>query len=53
VTTHPKRLREDPLHLLLSKSNPKNQKLMELFNKGLKKLKESGDYDRYMQGPEW
>jgi polar amino acid transport system substrate-binding protein len=53
VTTHPKHLREDPLHLLLSKSNPKNQKLMELFNKGLKKLKESGDYDRHVQGPEW
>lgn len=48
VITHPKRLREDPLHLLLSKSNPKNQKLMKLFNEGLKKLKESGDYDRYM-----
>lgn len=49
VITNPKRLREDPLHLLLSKSNPKNQKLMKLFNEGLKKLKESGDYDRYMQ----
>jgi polar amino acid transport system substrate-binding protein len=49
VNTHPKRLREDPLHLLLSKSNPKNQKLMKLFNNGLKKLKESGDYDRYVQ----
>lgn len=51
VTTHPKRLREDPLYLLLSKSNPKNKKVMELFNKGLKKLKESGDYDRYAQWP--
>lgn len=46
VTTHPKRLREDPLYLLLSKSNAKNKKLMELFNNGLKKLKESGDYER-------
>ncbi|MGD9368795.1 MAG: transporter substrate-binding domain-containing protein [Desulfobacteraceae bacterium] len=49
VTAHTKRLREDPLHLLLSKSNPKNQKLMKLFNKGLKKLIESGDYDRCVQ----
>ena len=49
VITHPKRLREDPLHLLLSRSNPKNQKLMQLFNEGLKKLKDSGDYDRYLQ----
>lgn len=49
VTTHPKRLREDPLYLLLSKSNKENQKLLKLFNKGLKKLKESGDYDRYAQ----
>lgn len=49
VTTHPKRLREDPLHLLLSKSNQKNEKLVKIFNRGLKKLKESGDYDRYVQ----
>jgi polar amino acid transport system substrate-binding protein len=49
INTHPKSLREGTLHLLLSVSNPKNQKLMALFNKGLKKLKESGDYDRYVQ----
>lgn len=42
-------LRADPLHLLLTKKNVKNAKLMELFNKGLKKLDEKGEIDKYFE----
>ena len=34
-------------YLILSKKHKKNERLMKLFNAGLKKLKESGKYDQY------
>lgn len=40
---------ERTLHLLLSKHDEKNQQLMASFNKGLKKLKESGLYHQYLK----
>jgi polar amino acid transport system substrate-binding protein len=49
-THHPTPLRADPLHLLLSKKVEKNKRLIELFNKGLKRLQESGKIDQYLEG---
>ncbi|MBF0225832.1 MAG: transporter substrate-binding domain-containing protein [Desulfobacterales bacterium] len=48
VTNHLKPLRVDPLHLLLSKKIPKNKELIILFNNGLKKLREIGKLDEYL-----
>ncbi|HYD78546.1 MAG TPA: transporter substrate-binding domain-containing protein [Paucimonas sp.] len=42
-------LYSEPLHLLLSKKNPANRKLIEEFNKGLKKLKANGQYEAYLR----
>lgn len=39
---------ERSLHLLLSKDNKDNIELMEAFNKGLNKLKQTGRYDSYI-----
>lgn len=36
-------------HLLLNKKNPDSGRHLALFNKGLKKLKDSGKYAEYMQ----
>lgn len=49
VTNSSKPLRADPLHLLLTRKNEKNAKLMELFNIGLKKLYEKGEIDRFLE----
>lgn len=49
ITNHSLPLRADPLHLLLTKKNGKNAKLMELFNKGLKKLGEKGEIDKFFE----
>ena len=43
---HPKPLHRNLQHLLISKANPDNERFVELFNKGLKQLKESGRYDQ-------
>ena len=42
---HPRAINTRPLHLILSKANPDNERLIDLFNSGLKLLKESGRYD--------
>lgn len=44
-THHPKALHNQPQHLLISKSDPDNERWIRLFNTGLMKLKESGRYD--------
>jgi polar amino acid transport system substrate-binding protein len=49
VTVHPLALRDDPLHLLLSRKVPENKTRMEKFNSGLKKLYESGKIDQYLE----
>ena len=51
ITHHNKSItpeNEKTLHLLLSKGNKNNEKLMASFNSGLKKLKKSGRYDEYL-----
>jgi polar amino acid transport system substrate-binding protein len=49
VTWDPKPYNITPYHLLLNKKDPSSRRYMALFNKGLKKLKESGKYAEYMQ----
>jgi len=49
LTHHPKPLLETTHHLIFSKQVAKNQRLLELFNKGLKTLKESGKLDKYFE----
>ncbi len=45
---HPKPVRAAPHHLLLSKNVKQNKQMLERFNKGLKRLKESGKVDQYL-----
>lgn len=47
VTHHPKPVTEAPLRLLLSKKVAGNEQLMALFNRGLKRLRDSGKIDQY------
>lgn len=46
ITHHPKPFRTMPLYLLLSKKHERNNEMIELFNKGLQRLKESGRYQQ-------
>ncbi len=48
ITHHSKPIRNDNYHLILSKNNDKNIRFLSLFNKGLKRLKESGRYNQYI-----
>ncbi|QJB55565.1 transporter substrate-binding domain-containing protein [Pseudodesulfovibrio sp. zrk46] len=47
VQHHPKPLLDSPLYLLFSKKNKGAHEMMERFNKGLRKLRESGRYDTF------
>lgn len=49
LTHHPKPFRKMALYLLLSKKIDRNRHLVELFDKGFKKLKESGRYDQFIE----
>ena len=49
LTFHPKPVNSGELHLLLSKNKPESKDLLKLFNRGLKRLKESGQYDSIMR----
>jgi polar amino acid transport system substrate-binding protein len=49
ITWHPKPLKADPHHLLLSKAVTGNDELMKKFNSGLKKLRDSGKVDQYLE----
>lgn len=46
MTHHPKPISVQPLYLLFSKSAANNKFWVELFNKGMERLKESGRYDQ-------
>lgn len=46
---HPKIFLQKESFLLLSKNVKRNEHLLKIFNRGLKKLKESGTYDLYFQ----
>ena len=45
-THHAKPVNDKPLYLLLSRKNPENEKMRDLFNDGLRQLKKSGRYDQ-------
>jgi polar amino acid transport system substrate-binding protein len=49
MTHHPKPLVSTYGHLIFSKEREENKRLVERFNKGLKKLKQSGEYDRIFE----
>ncbi|MCP4348375.1 MAG: amino acid ABC transporter substrate-binding protein [Desulfobacterales bacterium] len=49
ITYHPKRLNVQPAHLLLSKKIARNARLLDVFNKGLKRLKESGKLKQFVE----
>ncbi|WP_407644446.1 hypothetical protein [Dongshaea marina] len=46
LTNHPKALHESPYYLIVSRNIPgeRAQKILDDFDKGLKKLKSSGEY---------
>lgn len=45
---HPKAFHDFKLHLLFSKKIKRNKRLLKLFNRGLKRLKESGKLHQFM-----
>ncbi len=47
-THHPKPIRVTSFHLILSKAIEKNKRMLTLFNRGLKRLQESGKVDQYI-----
>lgn len=46
ITHHPKPASIQALHLLLSKNVKGNEHMLELFNEGLRRLRQSGRYDQ-------
>ena len=48
ITHHPKPLKTIPYHLILSKQVERNGHFIHIFNKGLKRLKENGQYEQYI-----
>ncbi|RMF16650.1 MAG: amino acid ABC transporter substrate-binding protein [Gammaproteobacteria bacterium] len=46
---HPKPLRKTAYHLIISRKSPRAQELVDAFNRGVAKLKASGEYERIMQ----
>ena len=46
VTHHPLPLSAIPFYIILSRKVEKNERLLEAFNRGFRRLKESGRYDR-------
>lgn len=48
LTFHPRALRSDSLHLLLSRKVPGNAERMARFNQGLEQLRRSGRISRYL-----
>ncbi len=49
ITHHPRPVHQPLFYLAFSKKNSHNIRLMELFDKGLQRLKDSGKYDRYFE----
>lgn len=49
LTYHPNPVNSGELYLLFSKKNPESKRMLKLFNRGLKRLKESGQYDKIMR----
>ena len=54
ITYHPKLIYSEFGYLLLSKKQQKNRYLISIFNRGLKKLKESGKYEAlFLEDQQW
>ncbi|MGL1933852.1 MAG: transporter substrate-binding domain-containing protein [Fibrobacterales bacterium] len=49
ITHHPNRFSSKPTHLVFSKKNPRTPELLRKFNRGLKKLNDSGAIDQYLK----
>jgi polar amino acid transport system substrate-binding protein len=49
ITHHPNEVGSFPCYLLLSKDKDEHIRLMELFNKGFRKLRENGKVEQYWQ----
>lgn len=47
ITHHPKPFHSYQNHLIISRAHPHGRELITTFNRGLKKLKDSGDFDRF------
>lgn len=47
-THHPRPIKDAPFSLLLSKEVERNKQLLEVFNRGLKRLRESGKVEQYL-----
>ncbi len=50
-THHPKPVRADPHHVLLSRKVERNQKILKIFNIGLEQLRVSGKVEQYLNEP--
>lgn len=50
LATHPKAYNVVSYHLLLNRKNPRNIRLMNRFNQGLRTLKDIGRYETYFAG---
>lgn len=48
ITHHPRPILTGGLHLIVARDYPGGQELIERFNRGLARLRESGEYDRFM-----
>lgn len=48
IINHPKPLTERSSYLILTKKNPKNKKIIKLFDKGFSALVSSGEYDTFL-----
>lgn len=49
VRVHPKPHKEGSLHLLIPKSHPNGEELINRFNQGLEQLRKSGRYTQYLE----
>lgn len=49
ITWHPVPIMTGESHLIISKKSPRGREMVEKFNLGLRKLKESGRYDRIFE----
>lgn len=47
ITHHPRVMHKDTWHLIFTKKKEENIRLVKVFNRGLKKLKKSGKYDKF------
>ncbi len=49
ITHHSKPIHTKSLHLIFARNNEKSQRHLEIFNRGLKRMKDSGELQSYMK----